>query len=141
MREIGLAEITSTTDSPATYEPRSSELDCDAPAAQSPDDDCLDSQLGDAEPVPEPIVDRAAASRPALMTGADLLARAMAREADRPLGFSVGMSVRHPRYGIGRIVKVSGFARNRVITVEFNDDGRRETFIASKNPLQPVGNS
>ena len=55
------------------------------------------------------------------------------------LGFAVGMSVRHPRYGLGRVVKVSGFAKNRLITVEFDDDGRSETFVAGKNPLQPVG--
>lgn len=74
-----------------------------------------------------------------LMTGADLLAGAASRPAEILLGFAVGMSVRHPRYGLGRVVKVSGFARNRLITVEFDDDGRSETFVAGKNPLQPVG--
>jgi DNA helicase-2/ATP-dependent DNA helicase PcrA len=78
------------------------------------------------------------AARPRLITGADLLAGAAARPAEVPLGFALGMSVRHPQYGLGRIVKIGGFARNRTITVEFDDDGRSETFVTGKNPLQPV---
>lgn len=77
--------------------------------------------------------------RPRLMTGADLLAGAAARAAELPMGFTVGMSVRHPQYGLGRVVKIGGFAKNRTITVEFEDDGRSETFVNGKNPLQPVG--
>ena len=73
------------------------------------------------------------------MTGADLLAGAAARAAELPVGFTVGMSVRHPQYGLGRVVKIGGFAKNRTITVEFEDDGRSETFVNGKNPLQPVG--
>jgi DNA helicase-2/ATP-dependent DNA helicase PcrA len=79
------------------------------------------------------------ANRPRLFSGADLLARAAARAAELPAGFAVGMSVRHPQYGVGRIVKIGGFAKNRTITVEFDDDGRSETFVNGKNPLQPVG--
>ncbi|HEV8001728.1 MAG TPA: UvrD-helicase domain-containing protein [Planctomycetaceae bacterium] len=75
---------------------------------------------------------------PGLMTGADLLAAA-AREPESADGFSVGTSVRHPRYGVGKVVKVSGLSRNRLITIQFDDDGRTETFVAGKNPLQPVG--
>jgi DNA helicase-2/ATP-dependent DNA helicase PcrA len=78
-------------------------------------------------------------NHPRLMTGADLLAAAAAREPESAGGFTVGMSVRHPRYGVGRVVKVSGFSRNRLITIEFDDDSRTETFVAGKNPLQPVG--
>ena len=73
------------------------------------------------------------------MTGADLLAGAAARAAELPLGFALGMAVRHPQYGVGRVVKIGGFAKNRTITVEFDDDGRSETFVTGKNPLQPVG--
>jgi DNA helicase-2/ATP-dependent DNA helicase PcrA len=78
------------------------------------------------------------AARPRLITGAELLASAAARAAELPPGFSLGMSVRHPQYGLGRIVKIGGFAKNRTITVEFDDDGRNETFVTGKNPLQPV---
>jgi DNA helicase-2/ATP-dependent DNA helicase PcrA len=76
---------------------------------------------------------------PGLMTGAELLAAAAAREPDSAGGFSVGMSARHPRYGVGKVVKISGVSRNRLITIQFDDDGRTETFVAGKNPLQPVG--
>jgi DNA helicase-2/ATP-dependent DNA helicase PcrA len=76
---------------------------------------------------------------PGLMTGADLLAASSAREPESAGGFSVGMSARHPRYGVGKVIKISGFARNRLITILFDDDGRTETFVAGKNPLQPVG--
>ncbi|OYW15946.1 MAG: ATP-dependent DNA helicase, partial [Planctomycetales bacterium 12-60-4] len=57
-----------------------------------------------------------------------------------PLGFHVGMAVRHPRYGLGTVVDISpGLSRRRTLTVEFQPDGRRESFIAGKCPLQPVG--
>jgi DNA helicase II / ATP-dependent DNA helicase PcrA len=48
--------------------------------------------------------------------------------------------VRHPRYGLGTVIELTdGFARHRILTVEFEADGRQESFIASKCPLQPVG--
>jgi DNA helicase-2/ATP-dependent DNA helicase PcrA len=76
---------------------------------------------------------------PALMTGAELLAASASREPPSAGGFTVGMSARHPRYGVGKVVKISGVSRNRLITIQFDDDGRTETFVAGKNPLQPVG--
>lgn len=54
-------------------------------------------------------------------------------------GFSVGMQVRHPRYGLGTVVDVSGMTRRRTVTVEFVADNRRECFVEAKCPLQPVG--
>ncbi len=58
-----------------------------------------------------------------------------------PTGFQVGMQVRHPRYGLGTVTEISpGFSRRRTVTVQFRDDGREESFIADKCPLQPVGN-
>jgi DNA helicase-2/ATP-dependent DNA helicase PcrA len=56
-----------------------------------------------------------------------------------PKGFSVGMQVRHPRYGLGTVVDVSGMSRRRTLTVEFEVGDRRESFVESKCPLQPVG--
>jgi DNA helicase-2/ATP-dependent DNA helicase PcrA len=80
--------------------------------------------------------------RAQIMTGADLLNK-MHREEDPnvspPLGFSIGMSVRHPLYGLGTVVEVGGFAKRSTVTVEFRENGRSETFVASKCPLQPVG--
>ena len=56
-----------------------------------------------------------------------------------PFGFAIGMQVRHPRYGLGTVVDVSGFSRMRTVTVDFAADQRRESFVAAKCPLQPVG--
>ena len=74
---------------------------------------------------------------PRLMTGADLLSGG-GKTVDLPQGFQMGQSVRHPRYGLGVVVEVGGFGRRRTVTVEFQKDDRKETFIAAKCPLQPV---
>ena len=75
---------------------------------------------------------------PLLTTGADLL-QGTSDPAEVPKGFPVGMTVRHPRYGLGRVVAVGGFAKRRTVTVEFDEGERSETFMVSKCPLQPVG--
>ena len=79
------------------------------------------------------------ATRPAakLMTGAELLAR----HESEPVGptFTVGMTVRHPRYGIGKVMTVSGAGRRQTVSVRFDQDDREESFVASRSPLQPVG--
>ena len=76
-------------------------------------------------------------SRSVLTTGAALL-NGSAEPVDPPQGFAVGMQVRHPQFGLGTVVAISGFSKRRTVTVKFNDD-RRKTFVASICPLQPVG--
>lgn len=76
--------------------------------------------------------------RPHLTTGA-ALETGSGEHASLPIGFSMGMQVRHPRYGLGTVIEVNGFSRMRTVTVEFTTDQRRESFIAAKCPLQPVG--
>lgn len=56
-----------------------------------------------------------------------------------PRGFAQGEKVRHPKYGVGLVVGTDGLARNRRVTVVFDDDQRQRTFLAAKSPLQPVG--
>ncbi|MBC8116581.1 MAG: hypothetical protein H7062_19485, partial [Candidatus Saccharimonas sp.] len=73
-----------------------------------------------------------------LTTGASLEAGSK-QGVELPLGFAVGMQVRHPRYGLGTVIETSGLAKNRTVTVEFVSEARRESFMASKCPLQPVG--
>ena len=74
------------------------------------------------------------------LTTAAALAAGVSDAVDMPLGFSVGMTVRHPRYGIGTVIEVSpGMSRRRTLTVQFDADDRQETFVAGKCPLQPVG--
>ena len=55
-----------------------------------------------------------------------------------PQGFGIGMRVRHPRYGYGTVVEVSGLALRRTVTVDFESDNRRESFVEAKCPLQPA---
>ncbi|QDT64792.1 ATP-dependent DNA helicase PcrA [Calycomorphotria hydatis] len=79
-----------------------------------------------------------------ITTGAALLGTDSATsetENDLPLrsGFAIGSQVRHPRYGTGTVVDLDGLARNRRVTVEFDNSATRKTFIAAKAPLQPVG--
>jgi DNA helicase-2/ATP-dependent DNA helicase PcrA len=74
-----------------------------------------------------------------LTTGA-ALAAGVKNAVDVPVGFHVGMTVRHPRYGLGTVLDVSpGMSRLRTLTVQFETDDRKETFVAAKCPLQPVG--
>lgn len=75
--------------------------------------------------------------RGGVMTGAELL-RGRIAPADQPPAFKVGMTVRHPRNGVGRVVDVVTLGSWGTVTVEFAD-GERSSFVASKAPLQPVG--
>ncbi|MEZ6063877.1 MAG: 3'-5' exonuclease, partial [Planctomycetaceae bacterium] len=86
-------------------------------------------------------------AQPGLMSAADL-ERRLSISADTTLadtastdngGFSSGMTVRHPRYGRGIVVDASGGSGRGTVTVEFERDGRRETFVAARCPLQPIG--
>ena len=56
-----------------------------------------------------------------------------------PQGFAVGMRVRHPRYGAGRVVEISGYSRHRVLHVLFDGESEPRTMVADKCPLQPIG--
>lgn len=76
--------------------------------------------------------------RPLLMTGADLL-KQNPEAAEIPQGFSVGMRVRHPRYGVGTVMGISGYARKRTVEVMFEDADESQTFMAAHCPLQPLG--
>jgi len=58
---------------------------------------------------------------------------------DVPIGFTIGMSVRHPRYGVGTVIDNGGYGTRRTVTVDFVNRDDPETFIASKAPLQPIG--
>ena len=89
-----------------------------------------------------PEADASGVARPrgvlALTTGAGLL-NGETTGAAIPVGFRVGQSVRHPRYGLGRVTHSDGGARNRRVSVLFEDADAPKTFVADKAPLQPVG--
>lgn len=77
-------------------------------------------------------------SLPTLTTAANLLT-GKTETVNIPVGFTPGMQVRHPRYGLGQVLQTGHIASRRTVTVMFNEDGRIETFVASKCPLQPIG--
>ncbi|MGZ0162339.1 MAG: ATP-dependent helicase [Planctomycetales bacterium] len=84
----------------------------------------------------------AAGDKPLLTTGAALL-NGTGEEVALPdvssSTFAVGMRVRHPKYGMGKVTGISGFAKRRTVEVEFASGDRTETFSAAHCPLQPVG--
>lgn len=53
--------------------------------------------------------------------------------------FTMGDQVRHPRYGRGIVVESSDGSSKATVTVIFEVDDRKETFVAAHCPLQPVG--
>lgn len=97
-----------------------------------------------------PAGERAARVLPArLETAADLAAarglrlepRSITAAADRcsPELFYQGMIVRHPEYGLGKIVALSGSGRYRTATVAFAIGVGQQKFILAHSPLVPVG--
>ncbi len=84
----------------------------------------------------------AAGNKPLLTTGAALL-NGTGEEVELPdvtsSTFAVGMRVRHPKYGMGKVTGISGFAKRRTVEVEFASGNRTETFSAAHCPLQPIG--
>jgi len=107
------------------------------PPAAWDDDYGTDDSLDDFEPVIKRPTEDEPSARPLIMTGADLLNGARAAQ-EIPLGFGIGMEVRHPRYGLGKIIEVDGFGRRKTVTVEFAA-GECRSFDIHKSPLQPVG--
>lgn len=75
---------------------------------------------------------------PKLMSGADLL-NGTRLGIEVPHAYTVGMQVRHPRYGLGTVTRIGFVGARRTVTVQFDEEERIQNFIASKAPLQPVG--
>ena len=106
-------------------------------------DDWTHPQGGPADPDASPSSHDAGpgnltATRLNLTTGTGLL-NGETTGAEIPAGFRVGQHVRHPRYGLGKVLTADGSARNRRVSVLFEDADAPKTFVASKAPLQPVG--
>ncbi|HLQ43277.1 MAG TPA: UvrD-helicase domain-containing protein, partial [Planctomycetaceae bacterium] len=73
-----------------------------------------------------------------LTTGAALLST-RGTASDATASFAVGNSVRHPRYGLGTVVEVGQMLTRQTVIVQFEQDARRETFVADKCPLTLIG--
>ncbi len=90
-------------------------------------------------PAPSPVLkQKINLSHIPLTTGAHLLAGEKVAVAI-PQGFTVGMAVRHPKYGRGTVTASDGFGARRTVTVLFGEGEREETFVSAKAPLQPLG--
>ncbi len=76
-------------------------------------------------------------SGPALMTAAEIANGGELPPVD-PEEFVRGQTVRHPQYGLGRIVALSGSGADRVAIVDFVAPLRQEKFVLSQSPLRPV---
>jgi DNA helicase II / ATP-dependent DNA helicase PcrA len=85
---------------------------------------------------------RAAAAGPApavyLRTAAELANGGALSPAPSPDAFQHGMLVRHPEYGLGRIVALSGSGVERKATVDFASAAGRKKFLLGASPLRPV---
>jgi DNA helicase-2/ATP-dependent DNA helicase PcrA len=55
-----------------------------------------------------------------------------------PEEFHQGMVVRHPEYGLGRIVALSGSQASRKATISFTSGAGQRTFVLAQSPLRPV---
>lgn len=72
-----------------------------------------------------------------LTTAAELL-QGQAAPPPSPEVFRQGMLVRHPDYGLGTIVALSGTGRERTATVEFAAKVGRQRIPIHNSPLRPV---
>lgn len=77
-----------------------------------------------------------AGSHPLLMKGTDL---DTPQETADSSTFSVGMQVRHPRYGRGKIVQLTGAGKSATVTVDFTNGEVGKSFRIASCPLQPLG--
>jgi DNA helicase-2/ATP-dependent DNA helicase PcrA len=102
--------------------------------------DALDFEVRDIhDDLDEPAV--APAQQPAvtLATAAEL--HDVARQAApsiSPDEFAHGMVVRHPEYGLGKIIALSGTGLRRVATVAFASTAGQKKFVLSQSVLRPV---
>ena len=76
-----------------------------------------------------------------LTTAAEMAAGATASPPVAPDVFCHGMLVRHPTYGLGRIVALSGAGSTRRATVDFTGPAGRVKFVLQQSPLRPLPES
>jgi DNA helicase-2/ATP-dependent DNA helicase PcrA len=76
---------------------------------------------------------------PQLTTAAELANGGNALAPVSPEDFTQGGLVRHPQYGLGRIVALSGSGSERKATVEFPPPAGRMNFFLVGTTLRPVG--
>jgi hypothetical protein len=55
-----------------------------------------------------------------------------------PNEFTLGMLVKHPEYGLGKIIALSGGQSSRKATVAFAAGAGERTFVLHLSPLRPA---
>jgi DNA helicase-2/ATP-dependent DNA helicase PcrA len=111
------------------------------------DADALDFEVHDIHAdvtqasISSPAPDAAASQQPAvtLATAAELhdtVPRTISPIS--PDDFAHGMVVRHPEYGLGKIIALSGAGPRRVATVAFASSAGQKKFVLSQSQLRPA---
>jgi DNA helicase II / ATP-dependent DNA helicase PcrA len=86
----------------------------------------------------EPAGTSKSSSFPYLITAAELANGGGPLPPVSPEEFIQGGLVRHPQYGLGRIIALSGSCLERQATVEFSSPAGQMKFILAESPLRPV---
>ena len=73
----------------------------------------------------------------ASLAGADDAAPPEPTQRPDPNAFVQGMRVRHPDYGLGKVVALSGAGSNRTATVNFVTAGEKK-FVVARSVLRPL---
>jgi len=73
-----------------------------------------------------------------LTTAAELANGGEPSQPVSPEAFHQGMLVRHPEYGLGRVVALGGAGSSRKATVDFPPPAGRKKFFLQRSPLRPV---
>lgn len=74
----------------------------------------------------------------ALKTAAEMASGAVSPAGVSPDVFCQGMIVRHPEYGLGKIVALSGVGARRMATVAFTSSAGEKKFVLGQSPLRPL---
>ena len=80
---------------------------------------------------------RGPAAAAQLTTAAEMVSGGVSAAAC-PDDFCLDMLVRHPEYGLGRVMALSGSGNSRRVTVNFASRAGQKKFVIAKSPLRPV---
>ena len=94
---------------------------------------------GDEESISFPVAAFTDKPIPALLTAAELQRQSAPPAAHYPPdAFAQGMVVRHPEYGLGKIVSLSGQGLRRTATVDFASAAGQKRFVLAQSALRPA---
>lgn len=101
-----------------------------------------DFEVDQSEPVPRSTAKnrkKSSGKRPQLQTAAELAGQAKARQQELDVEvFHQDMLVKHPEYGLGKIIALSGSGKMRRATVRFASEAGEKKFVLANSPIEPV---